>query len=97
METRSCVSATVVVPENRHAECRSILHDIALLARKDAGCERFVVYEDKESKGRFAINEEWADDSSLQAHLKTEHVLEVFGKIEKIGGQIDNMWCAPVV
>lgn len=93
MSVKSCVSATVTVPAERHAECRSLLHDISLLARRDDGCLRFVVYEDKENRGRFAINEEWEDESSLQRHLKTDHVLKVFDDIGKIGGKIDNMWC----
>ncbi|MDR6183922.1 putative quinol monooxygenase [Asaia bogorensis] len=96
MPEKSCVSAIVTVADDHHSACRTLLRDIAVLAREDAGCLRFVVYEDRENRGRFAINEEWEDEVSLQHHLETDHVLKVFDEIGKLDGKIDNMWCAIV-
>lgn len=97
MPARACVSATVTVPSDKHAEGKTLLHDVALKARQDPGCLRFVVYENKEKEGHFSINEEWENDSFLQDHLKLDHVVTVFSEIEKIGGKIDNTWCRAIV
>ncbi|WP_408734835.1 putative quinol monooxygenase [Asaia bogorensis] len=96
LSAKSCVSAIVTVADDHHSACCTLLRDIAVLARQDAGCLRFVVYEDRENRGRFAINEEWEDEVSLQHHLETDHVLKVFDEIGKLGGKIENMWCAIV-
>lgn len=93
MNSKDCVTAIIRFPVVHHEQAKDLFRKIVQRSRQDEGCLRFVAYEDKETEGVFTLNEEWADEASLQAHLASEHVQASFRAIEALGGTIENIWC----
>ena len=65
----------VARPEGR-AEIREILLKLATASRKENGCVRYDVLEDKGNPSVFALVEEWTNAAALDAHNKSPHFAE---------------------
>jgi quinol monooxygenase YgiN len=52
---------------------RSILQDMVPVARAEAGCELYELYEAAENPAHFVFFEHWSDEKSLDAHTATQH------------------------
>lgn len=68
------------------AECRILpefwqdfeeeMMGLVTAVRSEAGCNRYEILTSVEEPGLFIILEEWVDESALQAHLQTIHMVE---------------------
>ncbi len=50
-------------------EVRTMLEALAAPSRKESGCLRYDVFEDKYYTGSFYTYEEWENEAALEAHL----------------------------
>jgi quinol monooxygenase YgiN len=51
----------------------------------DAGCVSYQLARDLSDPLRFAVIEEWADQASLDAHMKSEHFTRLIPELGKFG------------
>jgi quinol monooxygenase YgiN len=59
---------------------RSTMTELGRLARKDAGCLRFEVYQSQSHTNTFFLVEQWEDEASLDAHRKAKPFTETYMK-----------------
>jgi quinol monooxygenase YgiN len=57
---------------------RSTMTELGRLARGDAGCVRFEVYQSQADARLFILNEWWVDGAALDAHRKTKAFVETY-------------------
>ncbi len=57
---------------------RSKMTELGRLARTDAGCVRFEVYQSQSEPRAFFLNEWWVDAAALDAHRKTKAFVETY-------------------
>ena len=51
----------------------------------EAGCVTFTFSADVSDPGRFWLQEEWADEDSLAAHMEQPHLAELMGAMGELG------------
>ncbi len=63
------VVARIRAGSGHEAEVRKALHSLVGPSRKEAGCLRYDLFEDKHHEGSFFTCEEWESEAALQRHL----------------------------
>jgi len=81
------VIAELVAKPGRADALRDIMVPFAVGARKEPGCERYVLLEDRESPGRFLTYEVWTNPAALAAHMVTPEIKAVGPKLADILAQ----------
>ncbi len=67
-------------------EMARVLADLAITSRKDAGCQRYSVYQDEKAPTQFVTFEEWDDQASIDAHMAAPHVAAVLARVPDLVG-----------
>jgi quinol monooxygenase YgiN len=63
------VVAQIRAQSGSEAEVREALHSLVGPSRKEPGCFRYDLFEDKHNEGSFFTVEEWESEAALQRHL----------------------------
>jgi len=63
------VIATIRAKSGHEAEVRTAMESLPGPSRKEAGCLKYDVFEDKYYTGSFFTYEEWASEAALETHL----------------------------
>lgn len=63
------VIAEIKAKAGHEEEIRVILHELVGPSRAEAGCEVYLLLEDKQNPGSFSTYEEWDRIGSLEKHL----------------------------
>lgn len=66
----------MTVKKELYDEFKSYMSKLISQSTKDAGCEHYVLYENSDNQYSFVLIEHWADETSLEAHNKTQHLIE---------------------
>ena len=78
------VIAELVSKPDQADALRNLLVPFAEGARKEPGCKHYALLEDKKQPGRFLTFETWADESALDAHMKTPAIQAAIPKLGPI-------------
>jgi quinol monooxygenase YgiN len=70
------VVVNIVARADAVEEVRSLVLTLARESRKEPGCISYDALQDRTQPERFALIEEWASASALDAHNKTAHFHE---------------------
>jgi len=81
------VIAELVAKPGRADALRDIMVPFSAGARKEPGCERYVLLEDRESPGRFLTYEVWTSPAALAAHMVTPEIKAAGPKLADILAQ----------
>ena len=65
------VIAELVAKPEKADDLRKLLVEFVAGARKEPGCKHYSLLEDRKQAGRFLTFETWADQASIEAHMKT--------------------------
>ena len=57
---------------------------MARATRSEDGCITYAFYQDIENPGRFRVYEEWRDQTALEAHFKSPHMVEFGAALKSI-------------
>lgn len=68
------VVARITAQPDKVEELQALLHGLLDPTRKEPGCIRYQLLQNKADPTDFTFVEEWADDAALDAHLLTPHV-----------------------
>ncbi len=67
---RISVVAELQAQEGHEDEVREALNSLVGPSRKETGCIKYDLFEDKHSVGAFFTYEEWASEAALRKHLE---------------------------
>ncbi len=81
------VIAELVAKPGRANALRDIMVPFTAGARKEPGCERYVLLEDREMPGRFLTYEVWTNPAALAAHMVTPEIKAAGPKLADILSQ----------
>ena len=78
------VIAELVSKPDQVEALRNLLVPFVAGARKEPGCKHYSLLEDKAQPGRFLTFETWADEASIEAHMKTPAIKAAVPKLGPI-------------
>lgn len=81
------VIAELVAKPGRADALRDIMVPFVAGARKEPGCQRYVLLEDRGTPGRFLTYEIWTDSAALAAHMVTPEIKAAGPKLADILAQ----------
>ena len=81
------VIAELVAKPGRADALRDIMVPFTAGARKEPGCERYILLEDREAPGRFLTYEVWTNAAALAAHMVTPEIKAAGPKLADILAQ----------
>ena len=81
------VIAELVAKPGQADALRDIMVPFTAGARKEPGCERYVLLEDREKPGRFLTYEIWTNPAALAAHMVTPEIKAASPKLADILAQ----------
>ncbi|MBU1100360.1 MAG: antibiotic biosynthesis monooxygenase [Bacteroidetes bacterium] len=67
---------------NNFDEVKMTLLGLAEPTRKENGCIDYKFYQDNEDPSVMILYENWENEETLNAHMKTDHFVDCFKKIE---------------
>ncbi len=68
------LSATIEVGNlERLAEAKVAINTLVMETRKEPGCVKFEVHQNKDVPHRFTLWEIWTSEEALQTHFSTQH------------------------
>ena len=65
-------------------ELRDVLVGLVAPTREEAGCISYEMLENREDPTQFTFVEEWEDESALEAHFATDHILHALGEFPNL-------------
>ncbi|NWG11968.1 MAG: antibiotic biosynthesis monooxygenase [Acidobacteria bacterium] len=72
-DARIKVVAHIRAQAGKEEEMKGVLLSLIEPTRKEAGCLRYELYENKEDSADLTFIEDWESDAALEAHLRTPH------------------------
>jgi quinol monooxygenase YgiN len=78
------VIAELVSKPDRADDLRNIMVPFVEGARKEPGCEHYILCEDRKTPGRFLTYEVWTDEAAIAAHMQTPAIKEAGPKLADI-------------
>ena len=78
------VVARIKALAGKTEELRLLLKALVEATRKEVGCLRYDLLQNKQDLGEFTFVEEWKDDAALAAHLSSSHVQEAFRRAPEL-------------
>jgi quinol monooxygenase YgiN len=81
------VIAELVSKPDKADDLRQLLVEFVAGARKEPGCKRYSLLEDRKQAGRFLTFETWTDQAALDAHMKTPALQAAGPKLQPILAQ----------
>jgi quinol monooxygenase YgiN len=75
------VVATIQVKPGNEDEALAALTAAIPATHEEDGCLRYALHRDVEDPTRFVVVEQWASAEALDAHARTSHLKELFGKV----------------
>lgn len=78
------VVARLVARPEAVAAAKEALAGLLAPTRREAGCIRYELFQNREDSTDFTFTEEWADDASLDAHLGSAHLAAVRARAEEL-------------
>lgn len=82
------VVAHVRAKEGKVEELKKVMLGLIEPTRKEAGCIRYELYQNKQEAADLTFVEDWESDAALDAHMQTPHFLAAVA-------QIPSLVCAP--
>ncbi len=61
-----------------------LLESLVEPTRKEAGCVRYDLWQDKHDSGQFILVEQWKSEEELEAHLKAPHLMHAKKQFETL-------------
>ena len=68
----------------KEAELKQALLGLLAPTRQEAGCINYDLHESSENPAKFLFHENWADQKSLDAHLKSPHVTALLPRVDEL-------------
>lgn len=68
-------------------QMRSLLEGLIPPTRREPGCIRYSLMQDREDPTRFVFVEEWASEEALSDHFETEHMTSNKGRFEELSAE----------
>lgn len=78
------IIARIVANPNSMDQVCSILTTLVEPTRKESGCIRYELLQNRSDPTDFTFVEEWLSDASIDAHLRTEHVMTALTKLSDL-------------
>ena len=75
------VIARIVARSETVKETQAVLQGLVDPTRREAGCVRYELMQNRQNAAEFTFVEEWANETALNAHFTTEHVKAAFAKV----------------
>jgi len=75
------VVARIVAKPEKVEETRALLSGLIAPTRKETGCSRYELMQNRANPAEFTFVEEWANEGALNAHFTTSHVKDAFSKV----------------
>lgn len=90
MSTAVRVVARLIAKPDKIEAFKTILLSIVEPTRKEAGCVRYELLQNKADPADFTFVEEWSSSEALDAHMKQPHLTAALGQIgDLLGGAPD--------
>ena len=80
-DERIRVVARIVSKPETAEDTRALLTGLLAPTRKESGCVRYELMQNRANPAEFTFVEEWANEAALKAHFGTEHVKAAFAKV----------------
>jgi quinol monooxygenase YgiN len=75
------VVARITARPERVDDVRALLSELIEPTRKEAGCIRYELLQNKSDPTDFTFVEEWENDDALDAHAASEHIKQVASRL----------------
>ena len=86
MAEKIFVTAVLTAADGKVDDLLSILRDLTIETRKEAGSIEYGFVQDSNNSNVILAREEWRDATSEAAHWETEHLKTALGKFDGILG-----------
>ncbi len=80
-DARIKVVAHVRAQAGKEEDLKKVMLSLIEPTRKEAGCIRYELYQNKEDTADLTFVEDWESDAALDAHMKTPHFQTAVGQI----------------
>ena len=80
------VVAHVRAKAGKEEEMKKVMLNLIEPTRREAGCLRYELYQNKEDAADLTFVEDWASDAALDAHMQTPHFLAAVAQIPALAG-----------
>lgn len=80
-DERIKVVAHVRAKAGKEEELKKVMLGLIAPTRKEAGCLRYELFQNKEDSADLTFVEGWESDAALDAHMKTPHFQAAVGQI----------------
>jgi quinol monooxygenase YgiN len=80
------VVAHVRAKAGKEEEMKKVMLSLIEPTRKEAGCLRYELYQNKEDAADLTFVEDWEGDAALDAHMQTPHFLAAVAQIPALAG-----------
>lgn len=68
------VVARIKAKPDKVAEVRALLHGLVEPTRKEPGCVKYELLQNREDPTDFTFTEEWASDAAFAGHRSSDHI-----------------------
>jgi len=75
------VVARIVARKEKTDQVRDILAGLVDPTRSETGCISYELLQNKADPADFTFVEEWKDDAAIDAHLRTQHIIQALVKL----------------
>ena len=75
--------ARIVAKPEKAEEVRELLLGLVEPTRKEAGCIRYDLHQDRQRPTEFVFLEEWTDEAALDEHLQMPYIQAAFARTEE--------------
>ena len=80
------VVAHIRAKAGKEEEMKKVMLGLIEPTRKEAGCLRYELYQNKEDAADLTFVEDWESDAALDAHLQTPHFQAAVAQIPLLAG-----------
>ena len=85
-DERIKVVAHVRAKAGKQEEMKKVMLGLIEPTRKEAGCLRYELYQNKEDSADLTFVEDWESDAALDAHMQTPHFRAAVAQIPALAG-----------
>ncbi|MEG3436939.1 putative quinol monooxygenase [Pannus brasiliensis CCIBt3594] len=83
-DSKLYVIARVIASIDRIEETRELMVSLLEPTRRENGCIRYDLFQNRENPAEFTFIEEWQDQASLDAHLASPHIRDAIAKLPSL-------------
>lgn len=83
-DSKLYVVARAIASIDRVEETRELMVSLLEPTRRENGCIRYDLFQNRENPAEFTFIEEWQDQACLDAHLASPHIRDAIAKLPSL-------------